>query len=115
MPAASDLFEAKNFALQNVWGKFEADASLRASMISWKNDGLGQLTAGKAEQDEARNWIIPTLFSIQTLPTDVNDQTELDVELIICLLSRAIERMEVINLSAQQITDIVDAYNAAWA
>lgn len=116
MPAATTLFEAKNFALQNVWGKFRAPSLLKTSLQSWVNDGLiAVLDPNQGEQAEALGWTVPSQYVNSILPNTTGEQNERQVAELIELLSRTIERLENITLTAGQISDIIDAYNAAWA
>lgn len=116
MTVANTLQEARDLTLVNVWEKFLAPSLLKTSIDTWRNGLNDVLDSNNAEQKEALAWTIPTQFVNQNLPSVVGDQIESDLPPVIEVLSRTIERLQnVDSLTAQQTTDILAAYNAAWA
>jgi len=115
MPAATTLLEAQELALQNVWGRFLAPVLLRTALEDWRDAGLSELDPSIPEQAEAALWLVPNSFAIQQMPAATGDQNVDHVMLVIETLSRTLERIRDVTLTAGQITNVVAAYNAAFA
>ena len=119
MPVAATLFEARNFAQQNCWGRWLAPVVVRDRMESWITDLEVVLDQNDPEQAEALGWLIPSIAAIQALPTTApaQDNSQLiPLNLAINALSRTIERLEdVSSLTGAQVTAILSSYNTNWA
>jgi hypothetical protein len=77
--------------------------------------GLSELDTNIGEQAEAALWKVPTAYALQQMPTTTGAQTVTDVELVVEVLSRTLERIRDLTLTAPQEAAILAAYNSAWA
>lgn len=110
MPVATTLAEAKSFALQNVWARFAAAEVLKDILVDQWSGVFGILTI----ESTVSLWEVPTSHAISQLPDAAGAQNEVDISLVIEVVSRTIEAFEVEGLTGAQIAAFLVIYNDAW-
>ena len=110
---ATTLDEATTYAMQNIFDLL-GSSDLIARADTWVT-AFDELDQTIEEQRISRNWIVPTIFATNKIPTGVANQLIPDIQDLYQIVTRSLDCLRNLSsLTAGQITNILAIYNAAW-
>ena len=112
MPTASTLDQAVTFAMRNIFAQL-GNTDLVARTNVWLA-AFDELSTTIEEQRLARNWIIPTIFARDKIPTALAAQDVTNIQDLFQTVTRSIDHIRGLTLTAPQIASILVIYNSAW-
>lgn len=118
MPAAADLDEAAQFAMQNSFIQFAGANTLKNQFGLWLAALAANLDPESVQQRTVLNWVPIGRPLEVSLPSIKAEENSLDADGVgVCLfrICRAAEAAENAGrISAAQATALVAAYNGIW-